>query len=223
MDKWPFDPYDFFGYLASGLLIIVGMDLVVGIPKVLGHDLKPVESAVLVLAIYVLGQIVATPAKAILEDVVVGRILGRPNVTLFGEKKPVLRAMIFPGFYAPLPSQTRQRILRKAESEGVKGVGEDLFLHVRYSPSTLRDQKLMDKLGGFLNKYGFNRNLSFASVIVGVALLAKAKFMPVAVDPQTVRYGVIALVAGALLFYRYLKFFRQYSYEMFNTYGRAQS
>lgn len=221
MDKLPFDPYDFFGYLASGLLIIVGMDLVLGFPRILGQELKVVESAILVLAVYVTGQIVATPAKAVFEDFIVGKILRRPTVNLFREKKPWLRGLVFPGFYAAFPDQTRRRILAKAEAEGVTGTGEDLFLYVRYSPSTLQDQKLMDKLNSFLNKYGFNRNLSLSALIVGIALLAKAKIVDEA-DPVLLQYGTTAIVASVLLFYRYLKCFRQYSYEMFNTYGRAK-
>ena len=40
-------------------------------------------------------------------------------------------------------------------------------------------------------------------------------------DPEQVKYGIVALVAGVLLVYRYLKFFRQYSYEMFNAYAKG--
>src|SRR5215510_1046782 len=176
MDKVPFDPYDFFGYLASGLVLIVGMDLVFGFPNVLGHDFKVVESTFLLLGIYIGGQLVAGPAKALLEDIVVGKILWRPNMNLFAEKKPWLRAHIFPAFYLALPDQTRKKILAKAAAEGMQGTGEDLFLHVRYSPVVLKDNRLMERLGSFLNKYGFNRNLSFSSFIVGTSLLLKMKF-----------------------------------------------
>jgi hypothetical protein len=221
MNRIPFDPYDFFGYLASGLLILVGMDVILGFPHVLGQDLKVVEGAVLLMAIYVTGQIIATPAKAILEDGLIDKILGRPNVNLFREKKPCLRGLIFPGYYAPLPEQTRKKILGKAENEGIMGTGEDLFLHARYNPTILQDQKLMEKLNSFLNKYGFNRNLSFSALIVGIAFLVKIKFSS---QPGTelLKYSVTALAAAVLLLYRYLKFFRQYSYELFNTYARSK-
>jgi hypothetical protein len=77
----------------------------------------------------------------------------------------------------------------------------------------------MAKLNSFLNKYGFARNLAFTSLGVGAALLCKGT---AASDVLMKKYGIIALAAGVLLFYRYLKFFRQYSYEMFNTYmGRS--
>jgi hypothetical protein len=220
MERLPLNPYDFFGYLASGLLLIIGMDLVFGFPHVLGKELKIIESAVLVLVIYVAGQIIATPAKAVLEVFLVAKLLRRPNVVLFDEKKPKVRGLLFPGYYVVLPKQTRRKILAKAKSEGAEGTGEDLFLHVRYSPSVLNDEKLITRLNNFLNQYGFHRNLSFTALMVGTAFLIKIKVSSLS-DADLMNYAIAALVAGALLFYRYLKFFRQYSYELFNTYART--
>ena len=216
MNRIPFDPYDFFGYLASGLLLIVGMELVFGIPQVLGRELGVVDTAVLILAVYVAGQLVATPAKTLLEDGVVEKLLGRPSVNLFRPKKPWLRGTLFPGYYKPLPDQISRRTLSKAEKEGVKGTGEALFLHVRYSGEVLSNERLMARLNSFLSKYGFARNLAFTSIAVGIALLWKANVAPCA---PAKKYAITAIVTGVLLFYRYLKFFRQYSYELFNSYG----
>lgn len=221
MDRLPFSAYDFFGYLASGLILVAGMDLMLGFPAVLGRDFTVVESAILLLVVYVTGQIIATPAKALLEDLLVGRILRRPNINLLEKKKPCLRGLMFPGYYRPLPEQARERVLVRAESEGVKGIGEDLFLHVRYNPEVLDNVKLMDRMNNFLNQYGFHRNLSFSALIIGAALLLKLKLAS-DVNPELAKYATASLGAGVLLFYRYLKFFRQYSYEMFNTYGRAK-
>jgi hypothetical protein len=99
--------------------------------------------------------------------------------------------------------------------------GEDLFLHIRYSPEILQNTSLMTRLNNFLNQYGFHRNVSFSCLLVAAALVLKSR-LSVAPDPELVKYGILALTAGVILFYRYLKFFRQYSYEMFNTYGRAK-
>ena len=218
MDRFPFDPYDFFGYLASGLLIIAGMDIVLGFPTVLGQDLQAVDTALLVLAIYIAGQLVATPAKAVLEDGIVDKLLGRPSMNLLCKTKPAPR-FLFPGFFTTLPEPISERILAQAEKEGIRGGGEALFLHIRFHPQILANEKLMAKLKTFLNKYGFARNLAFTSIVVGVAVLVKYRVSSDTIDPQLARYGWTALVAGVLLFYRYLKFFRQYSYEMFNTYA----
>ncbi|MGH7432333.1 MAG: hypothetical protein ACREJL_01130 [Candidatus Methylomirabilales bacterium] len=221
MDRLPFAPYDFFGYLASGFLVIIAMDLTLGFPRLLGFDLGIVESIALVLAAYIAGQIIATPSKAVLEDGLVGKLLRRPSVNLFQEGRPRVRGLLFPGFYGPLPPQTRVSILEKAKAEGVVGTGEDLFLHVRYSPAVLQDAQLLARLSGFLNQYGFNRNLSFTALLGGSGMLLAWKVVPGA-DPELWKYGTTILAAGVLLLYRFLKFFRQYSYELFNAYGRVR-
>ena len=123
MNRIPFDPYDFFGYLASGLLVVVGMDLVLGFPEIIDQELTAVETAVLILAVYIAGQLTATPAKALLEDFVVDKLLRRPNVTLFRRKTPWIRWLFFPGFHKPLPDSVQQKVLIRAESEGIKETG----------------------------------------------------------------------------------------------------
>ena len=216
MSRIPFDPYDFFGYLASGLLVVVGMEFVLGFPEIMHRELTAVETAVLVLTVYIAGQLTATPAKALLEDFVVAKLLQRPTVNLFRRKTPWIGRFFFPGFYKPLPYGVQQKILTKAEGEGIKETGESLFLHVRYDARITGNEELMAKLASFLNKYGFARNLAFVSLLVGLALLIRYH-----VDPRTIllQYGVTALVGALLLFYRYLKFLRQYSFELFNVYA----
>jgi hypothetical protein len=216
MPQIPFDPYDFFGYLASGLLVVIGMQFTFGFPQILDRDLKAANLAILVLAVYVAGQMAAAPAKALLEDTIVDKILHRPNINLFRERKPRVRALLFPGFYKPLPPAIRRKILSKAESQGITGTGETLFLYVRYSADVLQDPTLIGKLNSFINKYGFARNLAFTSLCVGLAVMLKTRASP---ESELTKYAATALISSVFLFYRYLKFFRQYSYEMFNTYG----
>ncbi len=216
MDRVPFDPYDFFGYLASGLLILVGMQLVLGFPQILGHELKFVDSAFLLLAIYVAGQIIATPARALLEDLVVGKILHRPSVNLLRAKRPLVRGILFPGFYRPLPEPIRRRLLERKDAEGIEGTDESFFLQVRYKPEVLENEGLSKRLDSFISKYGFSRNLAFSSLVVGCALLWKSFSGH---DSEALKYSIAAISASFLLFYRYLKFFRQYSYELFNAYA----
>jgi len=216
MEKMPFDPYDFFGYLASGLLIAAGMQIVLGFPQILGKDLKLMDTLFLLLGVYVAGQIAATPAKALLEDLIVDKLLGRPSVNLLREKRPLLSGALFPGFYKPLPKQVRMRLVEKSGNEGVSGKGEALFLHIRYCPRVLQNEKLMQRLDRFLSKYGFSRNLSFTSLATGSALLWKGMRTP---TPYILSYGATSIFVGVMLFYRYLKFFRQYSYELFNVYA----
>lgn len=219
MDKLPFEPYDFFGYLASGLALLAGMQFVFGFPPLLDSQQTVIEGLLLLLAAYVLGHVIAMPAKAFFEDLVVGRILGRPATNLFLAKRPSVLGIIFPGYYTPLPQSIRAQVLARAHRDGSSREGEDLFLHVRYSPDIRNDERLMRRLSSFLNQYGFNRNLSFSLLVIGVGLLVKSS---AANGTPLAGYAICALILGLCLFYRYLKFYRQYSYEMFNSY-RAEA
>jgi len=116
----------------------------------------------------------------------------------------------------PHPPSIQKRVLERAAARNPEQSGDGLFLGVRYDPEVRKDEKLIQKLDSFRDKYGFNRNLSFTALLLGVALLVKARLSG---DPNALRYGSLGIVAGIMLFYRYLKFFRQYSYEMFNAYG----
>jgi hypothetical protein len=214
--KIPFDPYDFFGYLASGLVIIIGFELTTGFPNVIGAELSTVETALLIVAVYVAGQVIATPAKAVLEDFIIDKILARPSVNLFRTKTPVVRRILFPGFLKPYPKGVRERIESVLQENDINGVGDERFLPVRYNEHVTSNDKLMAKLSSFLNKYGFARNLSFVCLLVGIVLLFKDLLNE---DVRMVEYWASFLVVGILLFYRYLKFFRQYSFEMFQAYA----
>src|ERR1700733_7847835 len=215
MDRLPFAPYDFFGYLASGFALVAGLQLAFGFPDVFGRQLTAAETMFLLLAVYVIGQVLATPAKAILEDLIIRHVLGSPGVDLCREKRPLVRGTIFPGFYTPLPLAVRGGVLDRAKAEGEHHIGEDLFVHVRFSPEIRGDEKIATRLSSFLNQYGFSRNLCFTTLIVGTLLLVRSNFVG---STQMRWYGISSLALSAALFYRYLKFFRQYSYEMFNCY-----
>ena len=219
VSRLPFDLYDFFGYLASGLLVLIGMQLVLGFPQVLGQDFHPVDTTALLLAIYVAGHIIAGPAKALLEDGLVDKVLMRPSVNLFRTQKPRLRSTLFPGFYKQLPSSVQRKVLAHAKRADITAPGEQLFLHARYHPNTLANEKLMAKLHSFLSQYGFARNMAFTSLLLGCALLLKSPTPDGVAEPNAVSYAWSAIVVGVLLLYRYLKFFRQYSYELFNVFA----
>ena len=218
MKDTPFDPYDFFGYIASGLVLVVVAQLTLGFPKVFGADLKPFDIAVTVLAVYIAGQIAAGPAKAIFEDIFVQKILGSPTRNLLHPVRRHLLKFMFPGYYRPLPSETRATLLSKlGRLISVECEPEDIFLTIRYAPEILASDSLIAKLNTFRDQYGFARNVSFSLLF---AALAFATFSHFKMSASLRHFSIAAFVCGILLFYRYLKFYRQYSYELFNAYAR---
>ena len=59
MNRIPFSVYDFFGYLASGFLLIVAVDYVIGEQWVLREDLSVVLGLFWIVVAYIIGQIIA--------------------------------------------------------------------------------------------------------------------------------------------------------------------
>jgi len=213
VDKLPFDPYDFFGYISSGVLVLLAMNAVLGFPDLHSHSLTAFDTACLILFVYIAGQIVAGPAKTILEDVFVCSVLGRPAYNLLRQDKSVGR-FLFPRYFKPF-SESKRKVLAAQLGPVTKGSSDDIFIRVRYSPEVLAQDRLLGRLDSFRDKYGFNRNLAFTSFIVGLSLLVKHLMVH---DAFTIHWGLTAIVGSVFLFYRYLKFFRQYSYELFNAY-----
>ncbi len=74
------------------------------------------------------------------------------SLAAFGKLQhiPWIRRLLFPKFYKPLPDGIQDKVLIRAESEGVKGTGEALFLHVRYDARITGNERLMAKLASFL-------------------------------------------------------------------------
>jgi hypothetical protein len=217
MKELPFDPYDFFGYLASGLVFIVTAQLTVGFPKVIGAELKPFDMAVTILATYVAGQIIAGPSKLFYEDILVHKVLGSPTRNLLREHGHPRFRKVFHGFYKPLPAVIRTKIHGKIEAMGVDAAdSEGIFLSIRYAPEVISSEQLIGKIDSFRNMYGFNRNVSFSLIASGLCLALTGI---VEGNRTLIHFSIPALISGALLLYRFLKFYRQYSYELFNSYA----
>ena len=234
MKEFPFDTYDFFGYIASGLLVLIGLDVLFNVPDILGADIDTVKFLAITLASYIVGQMLATPAKAILEDLVVRFVLGRPSVRLMAERSmgdP--RRYLFPNYFEPLRPRVQDKVRERAAEDGrppiskqksdgttelVELSGEDLFVRIRFQPEIRTDETLMARMDSFLNKYGFNRNVCFASICLCIAVVLKSD--EAGVDQEKFRqYAWLLGSSSVLLFYRYLKFLRLYSFEMFSAYA----
>jgi hypothetical protein len=211
----PFSVYDFFAYLSSGAIWLVSADYMLGMGLIDRQRISPVLGVTLVVFAYVCGHIVAHFASFILEQTVVARLLRRPNALLMGEQaRTRLFRWIFPGYFRALPQPTQQRVLTQAEARGVKSTGEALFLHVY--PIVTANSALQARLDDFRNQYGFARNISFAFLTSAIAILVAHHL---GYHPVRLRWALFSGLAGIALFYRYLKFFRQFSYELFLRYA----
>lgn len=216
MEKLPFSVYDFFAYLSSGFLVVFAAVVSLNGVAPLQGPLPVVFLIFWILFAYLVGHMVAHFSAIVLEDALVRGLLGSPNRHLFAEKRPrSLRAFLFRGHFTPLPASMVKRFKDKAATLGIPLIDDGFFFHC-YSRVKQRDY-VSSRLSAFLNLYGFCRNLSMALLIVSFTLGIRAYR-----DPATILYH-LSLSCWAWIFlglslgmlYRYLKFYRLYSVEVF--------
>lgn len=224
--KIPFSIYDFFGYLAGGLILATAIDFVFGSNLVLVDEMPFMQAVLLVVLSYILGHINAHLSSFWIEHVIVRKWLAAPEDILFstsdGGKR--VRRILFPIYYKPLPDSTKERVKARTESrEFTFAPGRALFYHchsvVKHDPTTA------ERLATFLYLYGFSRNASFAFFASGIALVVALAIslwreQPLDTTHLWVTVGCFAISIG--MFYRYLKFFRHYTTEVFIVYAELK-
>jgi phosphate/sulfate permease len=210
----PFGVYDFFAYLSSGSVLILTADYVFGAGLLERNRISSVLAVWLVVAAYICGHIVAQCSAFVYERLAVERVLRSPvNVLLGSRPTSKLLRTTFPNYFRMLPEHTQERVRERAAARNFSGTGEALFLHA-YAIVT-SDARFQDRLDSFRNQYGFARNVSFALLIAAVTIFIAQSLG----QPVQDRWAIIAAVASVCLFYRYLKFFRQFSYELLLRYA----
>ena len=215
MDKIPFSVYDFFAYLSSGAVLVATADYIWGLGLLARADIGVVLGVALLIITYVVGQAVAQFSSFFFEQLIVHRILKRPSSLLMGAKpsfKPF--KWLFPNYYRPLAAATQENVRKQAAARGCTAHDEGLFQHAY--PVVTADERAQARLDDFRNQYGFARNMAFAFLVAAFAIAIACRF-----GHQTLRlrWAVLALLVGVTMFYRYLKFFRQFSYELFLRYA----
>jgi hypothetical protein len=220
MDKLPFTVYDFFGYLSAGFVLLVGLAAAFTGTESWQRTPGATVGLLLVVVAYTAGHVIANVSGYLIEGTLVGKILGTPSTILFQDDKPSW-AKLLPGYYRPLPQEQRERILERAATAGHDRPrqGQGLFYHC-FSAAKEREST-MARLSTFLNLYGFCRNMALSTLLVALALVV-GMLLGTAETGHLVAPGwwaAGALLASIGLLYRYLKFFRHYSVEVFVSYA----
>ena len=221
MNSWPFSIYDFFAYLSSGFVVLVVADHSFYRGSWLQRDLGGIENVLLVVVAYVVGHLVSHVASYFIESRLLHRHLGPPEVTLFEEPSDRRRSRIFSAYYRPLPEENRRQVIARARADAeISEPGRALFLycwsHVR------RDQITLSRLNSFLNQYGFARNMvGAASISVLFIILGEVFGVTAGTFSDNVVLGLGALVVAVGMLFRYLKFFRLFTIEVFLQYAAS--
>ncbi len=224
MSRIPFSLYDFFGYLAAGFILLAATDYAFDAGWLLRDPLTLVSSTFWVVSAYILGHIVANLAGHLIEHGVVRHGLGAPDDILLQDPRRQGWRRLFPGYFTPLPPETRSRVLKRARQRAdLAGPGRALFFHCH--TIVRRDPVVRDQLASFLNLYGFCRN-SCLALLFGAVVLLSAIVTDAWRSGDTGHHADWAAVSGFIaatgMFYRYLKFFRDYTSEVYRSYAELE-
>lgn len=221
----PLSVYDFLGYLASGFLILAAFEFGFDGNWLIDRDWKPGAVVLYVTIAYVVGHVLANLSSHFVEHQFARRALGpSEDILLQGEKKKGERTLwhwLFPGFFRPLPPETRERVLNTAKAEGLNGPGRALYLHA--FAVVKQDKATLDRLNMFINLYGFCRNISFALLLAVLIIAAGGVWYRYQLGLKEPNWNKV-LIASACAFgsigmlYRYLKFYRHYTQEVLISY-----
>lgn len=219
MEKIPFTTYDFWAYLSAGFLLLFVTDQVAGTGLFARDSWTTVQGVVAVASAYAVGQLVASVSSLVFERFLVEKILGYPRNVVFGYSKAPswLRACI-PGYFKSLPDESKRRALEKAKAEGLTGPGEAMFWAAYRSARA--DSAVMGRLDNFLNLYGFCRNTALVAFVDAALLYWSYRCNG---GPEAHLYWSWAATAvGIGMTFRYLKFFRHYTVEVFTSYAHSK-
>ena len=220
--KIPFSVYDFFAYLATGFVLLCAADYAFDGGWLQKKDVPPGMIGFFVVGGYILGHAVANVSSYFIEHKFLRGFLKSPEETLFKANAEGFWSYIFPIFYKPFPTETQQRVLAKARAAGLDQPGRALFFHC--FSIVKREKSTSERLATFLNIYGFCRNVCMASLIAATMLLYTAlwhgdRTAGTGPDHAKLIWAGIALLVAIVLLYRYLKFFKHYTQEVFRDYA----
>lgn len=222
-----FSDYDIWAYLPAGTLAIAAWDFSFGTNYVLKASWSPADGVVILFSAYVVGQILATPSSWLLERLLVARVLLSPSVNLLIDSqvgfRKALQRTILGDYYSPFEKKLRDRIVSKAGAN--VGLGEPMFWCAY--PIAKRDPTALSRMAGFLNQYGFCRNIAFVAMLaVMFDVMALCGLSPGSGSPppadHLLNWATVSLVGSLLIFHRFLKFYRLYMIEVFVAYLESE-
>lgn len=225
-DWFPFTSYEFYAYLAAGMVTLAAVDRVyLGSILAMQTDWTVVNGAFWVAIAYLIGQILAIPSSTFLEHLLMRKWLRAPSHILLGLDAPRwreigVRWLFAAREYEPLPVANQDSVKRKvaaALSVAPAEVNGETAFHCAF-PHARGVSDSATRLDNFMNQYGMCRNVSFASLIAGILMIVHARHTGARLDWFI---AIAALVLAIGLFGRFVKFYAAYAREIFRTFDKC--
>lgn len=226
MKEWfPFTDYDFYAYLACGMVVLFGADYWYSGGQYMSRDDWTFFQGILVVAVaYVAGQIIAMPSSIFLENGIARSMLRPPITILVSDNQSKVERWIgkylIGRYYQPLPQGIRNKIFQKAAQQTdltldeLRQSPEDIFMPAYHVARQSEDTR--KRMDDFRNQYGFNRNMALSRLIVATLMFDKAIRGG---DGNAYGLAVFALILSFGMVVRFLKFYSAFAAEVLRTYA----
>jgi hypothetical protein len=216
MKDLPFTFFEFLAILLPGFLFVVfqmhylQVDLAIPSSEVIGVSF-------LVGVAYITGQILNELSLWIFENLLVKKVIGTPVDFLLKKREAGwAQKLLFPRYSVPLDDNLIKKLKIKAGEAVWKNITpwiyETLWIEAR------SDDSLSSRLKDWSRLFSFSRTLAFTNLIVTFQMI----FELILIDsskPYAFLVLILSPFVGWIMFYKYLRFYRNFSQELCSWYA----
>lgn len=213
-----FSLYDFLGFIIPGYLVLGSLIfLFVPLPTIRAaldsvEPYKYIGSFATILIAYGAGHLVSQVASLVGERLLIGKWLGYPSENFF-HTQPGVR--LFKDYRRPYAEAFAKEWKQRYEATlGGAFHHREAFLNAFHYVKE-HSRQTLERLNTFIAIYDFARNTALAMVVIAMGAGIQALRLG---GGNYVAIAGVALLTAVLFFYRYLKFFRHYTDEVFRTF-----
>jgi hypothetical protein len=219
---FPFTDYDFYAYLTSGALFLSVLDFAFNKALLLARaDWTFVQIVMVIAAAYVTGHVIATLAQLVLETFAVSKLISKPIQLQLGLKEPNcaerLIGLLVGRYYDPMEVSVQARIKNEARSILSKEEDQSLNAEEVFQAGFKKSFSIKDarpRIDGFLNQYGFCRNISFVALVSMIILSWRAYQIELPYEGLLIIASFIVFIG---MFIRFVKFLASFQAEVIRT------
>lgn len=208
MRSWfPLTDFDFWAFLTSGGIILLAINQSFSLGWLEKESWTAIQIAVALTFAYFVGHAVAEIASRLLEKRLARKIIGSPSEIISTPKEKNKLAKYF--LSNSLEPALKELVLKHRHVDD----RSDAEIYLRASILARRDPATSSRLSVFQNQYSMCRNVCFACFFAFVLLLTSGIVLHKITDFY---WSITALIMAMIMLIRFLKYYKQYSLEIYH-------
>lgn len=223
----PIPIYAVLGHLASGLVILAACEAAFDGKWLIDRNWTPGAIGLCGITAYVLGGLFAALSRLAIERWFVRQILQAPEKMLLARERVTGRwkRLLFAGYYRPLADDLHDEVLQQAAVDGFRGSHQELFGRLRSVVE--EDRGIRNRLDTLLEMSAISRTMCLGLILVAAILVSGIFWHGFSsrwsqAEWRKLGYCALSLIESTGMLYRYLKFLRQHTVEVFAFFAETR-